>query len=1262
MRTRSLIAAVIAGAITTTLVPTTAMAAPSARLSVTQSTGTTVNVAWTYKGATPASQRLQVVPVIPTAVATGEANTGSDVVAETISVPLKKSDRSKKVTGLQPGVQYTVTLTSKKPSLTAKKSIQLVTKPTAPVGVTVSWDEKVLLATWTYDGPAVKQWELTATGAGGKEPVTVKTDGSANLARLKGLDKGVSYTLTVRGVNAAGKGSNAVAIVQQAAPNAPGAVEVRPVTLDGTKVVVTWTYDGPAVTGFRVAVKAPGYARDLDVLTAGPTARSIEVDGLTPSGTYSFTVTARNAEASVSTTSAAHTANKVLSAPTNIISSAGNFSVALRWVAPVADATNPITGYRIDYSDDEGKTWRSFQSQGGATSYTITGLLNGGSYKFRVAALTAKGSGLMSSAISGVAGQVPTAPTAVRVAPATAVRQLVVSWTAPVLATGTVAGFKVEYKRSADTVWIPGPEVNGTTLTATLSDLTGGVKYQARVAAVGESGIGLFSAPVESTPFDVPVAPKLSEPTVSADKVTLKWTPQPDNGSRITGYRVEQQRGNDPEAVISGTNLVTTTTYLVSQLAPGTYRFRVFAVNAAGTSLASDPVSVEIALAPAQPVLFVTEGPASVALRWEEPATNGSPITAYKIERATGSTWTTLTDTHTTLTYTASGLTNGTQYQFRISARNKAGWSVLSASKAATPFTVPVAPTNVVLEPNIEEIKVRWSALAATASSTGGKPVTGYVVYYRQAGAGWQIAPDGRVGSATMQLLISDLNAGSTYEFKVVAENDAGPGADSAVRSAIPYSAPLAPGDVSAIGADGKVTITWSIPTLPLSPVSGASYKYKVDYSVDGGTTWLPGKDNLTDRTAEITGLTNGTPYRFRIAAGYTVGGKTSYGETAQTSATPRGVPGAPEGLRVTQLNATSVQLNWSPPANNGGGLLGDYEISFSSNGTAWSTPALTSQTTSITINGLTAGIPYIFRVRTTNTYASSAYTTVEMTPLRAPAAVSGLSVRQIANGAVTLGWNASPVGERVSGYRVEYSSGEGVWEIFSGNVTNTIVTVTGLTNGVPYQFRVSAVNVAGFGSSTTVSGTPAGPIPVSNLSATAYDAKVTLTWTLPAAGGATISGIRVRYSADAGATWVTHGVLPANSVTTQVTGLTNNTTYRFEVTVATNLGDSISRVVDTTPWAQLASAVQNLAAAPSGTEVTITWDAPASAGVGQLSYKVEYKTAASNTWTVLTNSSLGSPATVSGLTASTVYDFRVSAVNAAGAGPSTTVQATTGA
>lgn len=87
--------------------------------------------------------------------------------------------------------------------------------------------------------------------------------------------------------------------------------------------------------------------------------------------------------------------------PTSVSGEAGNSLVNLSWVAPFSAVS--ITDYSIQYSSNSGVAWTTFDDGvSTSTSASVTGLTNGTSYIFRVAAINSIGSGSYSSASSSV--------------------------------------------------------------------------------------------------------------------------------------------------------------------------------------------------------------------------------------------------------------------------------------------------------------------------------------------------------------------------------------------------------------------------------------------------------------------------------------------------------------------------------------------------------------------------------------------------------------------------------------------------------------------------------------------------------------------------------------------------------------------------------------------------------------------------------------------------------------------------------------------
>lgn len=90
---------------------------------------------------------------------------------------------------------------------------------------------------------------------------------------------------------------------------------------------------------------------------------------------------------------------------------------------------------------------------------------------------------------------------------------------------------------------------------------------------------------------------------------------------------------------------------------------------------------------------------------------------------------------------------------------------------------------------------------------------------------------------------------------------------------------------------------------------------------------------------------------------------------------------------------------------------------------------------------------------------SASASTTVTVSALAKPSAPTGFAATA-GNGSISLKWNPNPAAEQVDVYQVYRDSGADI----NLSVSGTTFTVSGLTNGVSYGFRVSAHNPAGYG------------------------------------------------------------------------------------------------------------------------------------------------------------------------------------------------------
>ena len=375
--------------------------------------------------------------------------------------------------------------------------------------------------------------------------------------------------------------------------------------------------------------------------------------------------------------------------------------------------------------------------------------------------------------------------------------------------------------------------------------------------------------------------------------------------------------------------------------------------------------------------------------------------------------------------------------------------------------------------------------------------------------------------------------------------------------------------------------------------------------------------------------------------------------------------PGAPSIVSVTAGNA-QVVLEYAPDTIIT--LLSqtpitDYSVQYSTNsGSTWTTfsRAATTDLTA-TVTGLYNGTAYLFRVAAVNGVGTGPYATASsaVTPATVPGAPTSVTASAgIAQ--ASLSWTApSTGGSAITDYIVEYSSDSGTnWSTFSdGTSTTASATVTGLTNGTAYIFRVSAVNAIGTGSvsSSTSPVTPSAstaPGAPTSLSATAGAAQLALSWTAPASdGGSAITGYSVQYTPAGGsATTVSTG---STSTSYTLTGLTNGTAYTVAVAAVNAIGTgTYSSTTSGTP-VTVPGAPTGVAGTSGDAQVALTWTAPSSTGGSAITdYTVQYSSNSGSTWTTFSRSaSTTASATVTGLTNGTAYTFQVRAINAAGNG-----------
>ncbi len=186
----------------------------------------------------------------------------------------------------------------------------------------------------------------------------------------------------------------------------------------------------------------------------------------------------------------------------------------------------------------------------------------------------------------------------------------------------------------------------------------------------------------------VPTAPTNLTVTVSDGLVTLNWeAPQNDGGSDITEYQIFRSDGVTSTLSLYSDVSHDTTVYNDLGVENGvSYIYRVRAVNSEGGSSYSNQVIGTPCTLPDAPDLKASGRDKSVVLEWDEPDNGGAAIIEYKVYRKneTGM-WLLIGTVNGTETkYTDTGLENGVEYSYYVTAVNPSGEGPESGMVSAT--------------------------------------------------------------------------------------------------------------------------------------------------------------------------------------------------------------------------------------------------------------------------------------------------------------------------------------------------------------------------------------------------------------------------------------------------------------------------------------------------------------------------------------------------------------------------------------------------
>ena len=1190
--------------------------------------------------------------------------------------------------------------------------------PSVPINLIASPSPEEIGLSWTTpvsDGGAtitdyITEYKLSSSGTW-----LVFDDGisSTTVAAVTGLTNGESYDFRVSAINVEGPG--AVSNTVMATPNS--SVPSAPINLiafpSPEEIDFSWTTpvsDGGAtitdyITEYKLSSSGTWLVFD-DGVSSNTTAT---VTGLINEESYDFRVLAINVEGTgaVSNTITATPHDAVPSVPTNLNASPGSRQIDLSWTVPVSEGGTAIIDYVTEYKLSSSETWLVFDDGiSSNTTATVTELTDGESYDFRVSATNQGGTGIVSSTVAAI--------------PITIFLQ------------DDFTGTTIDQSKWTEV----DPEGMGGTSGKVQQDEVLMVE-DSDASATGEGTFSLIS--IDSFLVD---GLEISATISGEGKALLGYGDSVWSGSGnyayliyVSGSTLMGLTWHDGAYSNSNTTCGTYTdgaTYKMKIISTGFEVYKNDVLNCTvtpgvGNLVSNKPVFLQSngvvtdfddlqvignyfpPTKPDAPAIGVaTEDNAEASVTFVAGFSGGSPVTSYTVTSSPGN----ITASGNISPIVVTGLTNGTEYSFTVTATNIIGISdASSASNAVTPDvpTVPDQVEGVSVSSVNKQVLLAWNR-----PDNGGSVITDYLVEYKPSAIGsWTTFTDGI--SLELKAIVSGLSNDTEYSFRISAINSGGPGMASVPIAATPVAISeliiVINGESNAGGQanNSEATAEELAPVSEVQMLNNTSFVFE---DLDIGTNnnidhccWL---HSASDHGFELQLATSVKAHSFpdnpqihliktgqggsRLAQ-WNVGGNYWNKFLERTAAAK------------TQLSTNKQWVVWLSIGINDY-IAGTSELTFKTeliehiNNIKSDLPGTIVILTQFQSMSAHSGYPTYNTIMDevaaseANVYVVDSsgadlddgnhwsYTglktvterMVTITKNKLGLIYPGVPINLIASPSleeIDLSWTI-PVGNggtAITDYVTEYKlSSSETWLVFDDGISsNTTATVTGLTGEQEYDFRVSAVNSEGTGAvSSVTNATPTFSVPgvPINLIASSSHEEIDLSWTIPVSnGGTAITDYVTEYKLSSSETWLVFDDGISSNTTATVTGLTGEQEYDFRVSAVNSEGTgAVSSVTNATPTFSVPGVPTELEAIPSKDQVSLSWTAPISDGGTVITdYFIEYKTSAENNWTTFIDGVSTAVSTIiTSLLDSTDYNFRVSAINDIGNGNIVTIDAST--
>lgn len=781
--------------------------------------------------------------------------------------------------------------------------------------------------------PAPKvEWKLSNYHLQSGKNVTIETPDYYTKLVIRPTQRSDSGEYLVTATNTSGKDSVLVNVVITDKPSPPnGPLQISDVHKEGCHLKWKRPSDdgGTPIEYFQIDKLEP--ETGCWIPSCRSTEPQVDVTGLSPGNEYKFRVSAVNAEGESQPlvgdeSIVARNPFDEPGKPENLKATDWDKDhVDLAWTPPLIDGGSPISCYIIEKQDKYGKWERALDVPADQCKATIPDLVEGQTYKFRVSAVNAAGTGEPSDSTPPIIAKARNKPPIIDRSSLVEVR----------IKAGQSFTFdcKVSGEPAPQTKWLLKKKEVYSKDNVKVTNVDYNTKLKVNSATRSDSGIytvfaenanGEDSADVKVTVIDKPAPPNgpLKVDEINSESCTLHWNPPDDDGGQpIDNYVVEKLDETTGRWIPAGETDGPVTALKVGGLTPGhKYKFRVRAKNRQGTS---EPLTTAQAIIAKNPFDVPTKPGTPtikdfdkefVDLEWTRPeADGGSPITGYVVEKRDkfSPDWEKCAEISDDITNAhVPDLIEGLKYEFRVRAVNKAGPG--SPSDATETHVARPKNTPPKIDRNfMSDIKIKAGNVFEFDVPVTGEPLPSKDWTHE----GNMIINTDRVKISNFddrtKIRILDAKRSDTGVYTLTARNINGTDRHNVKVTILDAPSvpegPLRNGDVS----KNSIVLRWR----PPKDDGGSEITHYVVEKMDNeAMRWVPVGD-CTDTEIRADNLIENHDYSFRVRA-VNKQGQSQPLTTSQpiTAKDPYSHPDKPGQPQATDWGKHFVDLEWSTP------------------------------------------------------------------------------------------------------------------------------------------------------------------------------------------------------------------------------------------------------------------------------------------------------------------------------------------------------------